>query len=300
MGLRAVGFIGLGTMGLPMTRHLIEKGYDVHVKSRSRGPVEKALAWGAKEAGSPLEMAQTVDVLMMCLPLPETVEDVVFGEQGIVHGAREGLIVADHSTVSPALNKKVAESLAEKGAGFLDAPISGGPMGAEAGTLTVMVGGEKDHFTRAKPVFDAFGKNVVHVGDVGSGSAVKLVNQLLVGVHTAALSEAFVLAVKAGLDPQLVTDVIRNSTGHSYMIDRTIDLIQDRDFAQRFSIDLLLKDMKLASQWAGELNSPLDLGRLAEEMVHNAQRAGYGREDVAAVIRPVEEKAGVKVQRQAP
>lgn len=294
-----VGFIGLGTMGLPMTKNLLKAGFEVWVVSRSRGPIEEVVQLGAKEALHAKELASKVDIALTTLPMPDTVEDIYLGENGLLAGAHDGLILADHSTVSPELNKKIYTAAATKGVAFIDAPISGGPMGATAGTLTIMCGGDAEAFARAYPVFAAMGKKVVHIGPIGSGSVVKLINNLLVGVHTTALSEAFVLGEKAGIRAELLYDILKASTGHSFMMDRVIDLIQDRDFAQRFSINLLYKDMKLATQLAQQLDVPLRLGQLSEEWIGRAQAEGYGMEDIAAIIRPLEEEAGVEVRRKS-
>lgn len=293
-----VGFVGLGTMGFPMVKNLLRAGYVVRVVSRSRGPVEQACTLGALEAENPKELAQNVDIALTCLPMPDTVEEIYFGENGLLAGAHHGLILADHSTVSPELNRKIYHAAKEKGASFLDAPISGGPMGAEAGTLTIMCGGDPEVFDQAKPVLEAMGKMVVRVGESGSGSVVKLINNMLVGIHMVALSEAFVMGAKAGIDPELLRSIIKASTGHSYMMDRTLDLIQDRDFKQRFSINLLYKDMKIATSLAEQLSVPLQLGKISEQFIGRAQQEGHGGEDVAAIIRPLERDAGVEVRRK--
>lgn len=294
-----VGFVGLGTMGLPMTKNLLKAGFEVWVYNRSKGSVAEACSLGAKEAKNPRELASNVDVALTCLPMPDTVEEIYFGENGLLSGSHEGLILADHSTVSPELNKKIAAAAKEHGIHFLDAPISGGPMGAAAGTLTIMCGGEQDVFERTLPVFSAMGKNIVLVGPTGSGSVAKLINNLLVGVHTAALSEAFVLGAKAGIDPQLIYDILKVSTGYSFMMDRTLPLIQERDFEQRFSINLLYKDMQLVTQLADQLEVPMKLGKLSEQIVGQAQAEGHGGEDIAAIIRPLEKQVGIEVKRQA-
>lgn len=293
-----VGFVGLGTMGLPMTKNLLRAGMEVWVVSRSRGPIEEACRLGAKEAESPKDLAGKVDLALTCLPMPDVVEEVYLGTDGLLAGAHEGLILADHSTVSPELNRKIYQAAKELGVSFLDAPISGGPMGAEAGTLTIMCGGDEEAYQRALPAFEAMGRKIVLIGPVGCGSVVKLINNLLVGIHTAALSEAFVLGEKAGIDPHLLHEILKVSTGHSYMIDRTIDLIQDRDFAQRFSINLLYKDMKIAISLADQLGVPLRLGAVSEEMIGRAQAEGHGGEDIAAIIRPLEKEVGIEVRRR--
>ncbi|MEX2104355.1 MAG: NAD(P)-dependent oxidoreductase [Bacilli bacterium] len=293
-----LGFIGLGTMGLPMMKRLLDYGYEVFVVSRSRGPIEQALSWGAKEARHPADLASKVEIVFTCLPMPDVIEDVYLGVNGIFEGAKPGLIAVDHSTVSPALNRLVADALQTKGTQYLDAPISGGPMGAKAGTLAIMVGGEAEIYERVLPAFEAMGSNVFYIGPIGSGSVVKLINNMLVGVHTSALSEAFVMGQKANLDPALLHQVLKVSTGHSKMIDRCIDLIQDRDFKQRFSIDLLYKDMGIAQKLAEELNVPIPLGIESTKMIGRAQTQGFGKEDISAAIKPVESEAGVIVKRR--
>lgn len=292
-----VGFIGLGTMGLPMVKNLIQAQFEVWVISRSRGPVEKALSLGAKEAQHPADLASKVDILLTCLPMPETIEQVYFGSNGIISGVTEGLIVIEHSTVSPELNKRQEEALLAAGGRFMDAPLSGGPMGAKAGTLTIMCGGEQEVFEKSYPVLEAMGKTIELIGPVGSGSVVKLLNNMLVGIHTAALSEAFVMGAKAGIEPALIHKILQVSTGHSFMIDRTVDLIQDRDFEQRFMVDLLYKDMKLATSLARQLGVEAELGALSEKIIGEVSDRGYGKQDVSAIIRRIEENSGVEVRR---
>lgn len=294
--MKRVGFIGLGTMGLPMTKHLIEAGYETFVVSRSRGPVEKALAYGASEASSPKELMEKVDVVMTCLPLPETIIDVYEGEAGLIAGASEGKIVIDHSTVNRETNERVAKQLMEKGASFLDAPVSGGPMGAKAGSLTIMCGGCQDAFAEAQPVMKAFGDYIVHVGPTGSGTVVKLLNNMLIGVHQAALAECYVMAEKAGVDPAIAYDLIKKSAGFSKSMDWSVDAILDRAFEPRFSINLLHKDIRLAIELAEKIDMPLDIVKLGEQKVAEAKEK-YGAQDVCAMVRPLEEKTGITLTR---
>ena len=291
-----VGFIGLGTMGLPMTRHLVEAGYETYVVSRSRGPIEKALAFGAVEASSPKALMETVDIVMTCLPLPSTIHDVYDGANGLIAGASPGKIVIDHSTVDRATNEWASSSLKEKGASFLDAPISGGPMGAEAGNLTIMCGGEEDAYERALPVLKAFGDYIVRVGETGSGTTVKLLNNMLIGVHQSALAECYVMAEKAGADPAVAYEVIKRSAGFSKSMDWAVNAILDRQFEARFSINLLHKDIGLALKLADDIGMPLDVVKLGAEKVAKAKEK-YGDQDVSAIIRPLEEATGTIVKR---
>jgi len=291
-----VGFIGLGTMGFPMTKNLLKAGFEVWVHNRSRGRVEQAVALGAKEAKTAKELAENVDYVLTALPMPEDIKKIYFGEEGILAGAKRGTILIDHSTVSPHLNLQIFENAKEQEVYFLDAPISGGPMGADAGTLTIMVGGEKEIFDKALPVLKAMGKTILHMGKTGNGSVAKLINNMLVGIHTAALSEAFVLGAKAGIEMEALNDVIKSSTGRSHMIDRCYPLIKERDFQQRFMIDLLYKDMGLATEMGDQILVPLQLAKMAEGMIGEAKKAGYGHEDVAATIKPLEKKAHIEVK----
>ncbi|WCK53115.1 NAD(P)-dependent oxidoreductase [Aneurinibacillus sp. Ricciae_BoGa-3] len=290
-----VGFIGLGTMGLPMTMNLLKSGFEVHVVSRSRGPIEKAVAAGAIEASDAADLASKVQILLTCLPMPHTVEDIYLGSHGVLSGSREGLIIADHSTVSPQLNQQIYNAAKEKGVHFLDAPISGGPMGAEAGSLTIMCGGDERPYQTALPVFEAMGRKIVLVGPVGSGSVVKLINNMLFGINVAAVSEVMVLAEKAGIPQDTLHEIIKVSTGHSLGYDRIYPLITARNFAPLFSVDLLYKDMKIAVNLAQQLETPLGVGRTATEMVGAAQAQGYGSEDVAATIRAIEDRTGIAI-----
>src|ERR1700738_3550834 len=204
------GFIGLGKMGRPMTQRLLAAGSTVHVFNRSRGAVDALVGEGAAAAESAAQVAQRADVIMTALPTPESVQSVY---TELANNARAGQIYIDHSTVSPGLNRWCAEQLSARGAQFLDAPVSGGPAGAQAGTLTVMVGGDQAVFDRALPILQASGKNIRLCGPVGAGQVVKLINQLLVGIHTSAIAEAAVFGARFGADPQVVLDLIGSPFG---------------------------------------------------------------------------------------
>jgi 3-hydroxyisobutyrate dehydrogenase-like beta-hydroxyacid dehydrogenase len=290
-----VGFIGLGTMGLPMVKNLLKAGWEVTVISRSRGPVEEALSLGAKEAASPKELAAESNIVLTCLPKPDTIETIYFGPSGLLAGINEGTILVDHSTVSPDLNRRIEEQARQRGAHFLDAPISGGPMGASAGTLAIMVGGKKSVYDQALPVLQSMGRHVVHLGPVGSGSVVKLINNSLVAIHTAALSEAFVVGAKAGISSEAMYSVIKHSTGHSFMMDRVLPLIQDRDFNPRFSVKLLHKDMGLAVSMTEQLGLSAEWTKNGAEALQATMELGCADEDIAAIVKVFEKEAGQKV-----
>ncbi len=287
-----VGFIGLGKMGRPMTQRLLAAGYTVHVFNRSRGAVDALVAEGAKAAGSAAEVAQRADVVMTALPTPDSVQSV-FAE--VTAAARSGQIYIDHSTVSPGLNRTCAEQLKSRGANFLDAPVSGGPAGAQAGTLTVMVGGEQAVFDAGLPVLQAFGKNIRLCGQVGAGQVVKLINQLLVGIHTTAIAEAAVFGAAFGADPQIVLDLIGTSFGGSFMMTRNMPRFMSRDFSGATPVSLILKDLGLIHDEAKAGGVPLLLGALAEQRFSEARARGMGDEDMAALVKLWEEPAGVNV-----
>ncbi|MGZ6142798.1 MAG: NAD(P)-dependent oxidoreductase, partial [Myxococcales bacterium] len=233
------------------------------------------------------------DVVLTALPTPDSV-DAVYRE--LADGARAGSLFADHSTVSVGQSRRTGELLRPRGAGFLDAPISGGPMGAQSGTLTVMAGGAQDDFDRALPVFHAFGKNIRLCGGPGAGQVVKLVNQLLVGVHTAAIAEAAVFGAKLGADAQTLLEVIGTSYGGSTMMTRHLPRFISRDFAAASSVALILKDLTLIHDEAQRAGVPLLLGGLAEQRFVEAKSRGLGEEDMAALVRLWEDAAGVKVR----
>jgi len=287
-----VGFVGLGKMGRPMTQRLLAAGHTVHVFNRSRPAIDALAAEGAKPASSAAEVAERAEIIMSALPTPESVL-TVFEE--MTQRARRGQIYIDHATVSPGLNRKCAEQLKAKGADFLDAPVSGGPAGAQQGTLTVMVGGEQAVFDRAVPVLQAFGKNIRLCGGIGAGQVVKLVNQLLVGIHTSAIAEAATFGVRFGADPQILLEVIGTSFGGSTMMTRNLPRFISRDFSPATPVGLILKDLGLIHDEARNGGIPLLLGGLAEQRFSEANARGLTDEDMAALVKLWEEPAGVNV-----
>src|SRR5437763_10421729 len=289
-----LGFIGLGKMGRPMSERLLAAGFALHVHNRSRGAVDDLVAKGAKAANSPREIAERAEIVLSALPTPQSVDEV-YGE--LAAAARKGQVYADCSTVSLQLSRKCADALRKSGADFLDAPVSGGPGGAQAGALQVLVGGQRGGFGPALPVFRAFGKNIRLCGPTGAGQAVKLVNQLLVGVHTAAIAEAAVFGARLGADPQIVLEVLGTSFGGSTMMTRNMPRFISRDFKPATPVKLLLKDLGLIHDEAKGANVPLLLGSLAEQRFLEAAARGHGDEDMAALVRLWEEAAGTEVGR---
>jgi 3-hydroxyisobutyrate dehydrogenase len=292
-----LGFVGLGKMGRPMTEHLIKAGHRVHVHNRSRGVVDELAAQGAVAASSPREVAEHAEIVMTCLTNTPAVEEVYLGPNGLFAGARAGQLFIDHSTVALETSHQCADAAKAKGAAFLDAPVSGGPAGAQGGTLTIMVGGAEADFDRAVPVFQAFGKNIRLCGPTAAGSAIKLVNQLLVAINMAGVAEALVFGVKAGADPQTILDVVGTGFGGSRMLERTVPLVLDRNFKAGTPVNLLLKDISLINDLAGELGTRLEMAKRAQEVFERARDLGLGDDDMSGLVRPYEDEAGAKVQR---
>lgn len=290
-----LGFIGLGKMGKPMVRHLLRAGYRVTVHNRSRAPVEELAREGAVPAFSPAEVSTASDIVLTCLTNTQSVEEVYFGPQGLIPSARPGQILVDHSTVGPATSRACAEGARARGADFLDAPVSGGPAGAEAGTLTIMVGGNAETFERVLPVFQAYGKNIRLVGPTGVGSVIKLANQLLVAINMAGVVEAMVLGTKAGADPAVMLEVLSTSFGSSAMLTRAVPMFLQRNFTPGTPVNLILKDLGLIRELGKQETVRLLMGSLAEEIFGEARAEGYGEDDMAGLVRSLERLAGVEV-----
>jgi len=292
-----LGFIGLGKMGRPMTENLLKAGFEVTIHNRSQTVVQELARQGATAAGTPDDVAAGSDLVLTCLPTPASVEEVYFGEHGLLGAAREGMTLVDCSTVGPELSRRIYAAAKERGAGFLDAPISGGPAGAQAASLTVMAGGDPETMERARPVFEVLGENIYHVGASGAGSVVKLVNQLLVAIHTAAAAEAVVFGVKAGADAGTLLDVLSTSYASSRMLTRCLPLIIDRQFSGGTPVELILKDLGLIQAVGAGQGTRLLLGSNAEVAFREALALGLGQEDMAALVKPVERVAGLTVRQ---
>jgi 3-hydroxyisobutyrate dehydrogenase-like beta-hydroxyacid dehydrogenase len=278
-----------------MARHLLAAGFPLTVHNRSRAAVDELAAAGARPAGNPAEVARASDVVLTCLTNTQSIEDVYLGPNGLIEAARPGQILVDHSTASPTTSKQCAAGARSKGADFLDAPVSGGPAGAEAATLTIMVGGEEATFERALPVFQAMGKNIRRVGPIGAGSTIKLANQLLVAINTAAVAEAMVLGVKAGADPRVMLDVLKTSFGGSNMLARNVPMMLDRKFTAGTGVNVLLKDLSLIDSLSAEMGVRILLGGVSNQIYREARALGYGEDDIAGLVRVLENEVGVEV-----
>ena len=294
-----IGFIGIGVMGRPMTLNLLKAGQHVTIFARhpEKTEVQEVLQAGAKQAPSPRAVAMASDIVITMLPNSPEVEEVVTGEQGILAGARKGLIIIDMSTIAPAMSRKLGELAATKGVHFLDAPVSGGSQGAINGTLSIMVGGEQEILEQARPVLEAMGKNIFYVGPQGAGEIVKLVNNILVGAIAAATAESFVLGVKAGVDVETMAKIIGVSTGGSWQLANQFPMRAFKgNFQPGFMTDLLHKDLGLALELAAENSTAVPISALTRQVYEMARASGYGREDYTSVVKVLEQMAGVEVR----
>ena len=289
--MKAIGFVGLGNMGLPMVANLLKAGYRVHAYDVRREAVEAAVAQGALPAESVAQATSLGDAVVTMVPNSPEVEIAYLGPKGVLDGARSGQIAIDMSTIDPATTRKVGARLEAAGVRMLDAPVSGGVPGAVAGTLTIMVGGDPAVVAEARPVLSAMGKNVVHVGPLGAGEVAKICNNLVAGVSMIAAAEAFTIGIRAGVDPKILHEVIRTSSGSCWAIEHNCPVAglvpkaaSNRDFAAGFMTDLMAKDLSLARAAARDLGVPCFTGALAHDLYMLASRHGLGRKDFSSVI----------------
>jgi 2-hydroxy-3-oxopropionate reductase len=289
---QVIGFIGLGIMGRPMARNLLKAGYPLVVHSRSRGPVDEIARAGAKVGSSPRDVATQSDVLITMLPNSPDVELVALGRDGIIEGARPGLLFVDMSTISPIVSKKVGEALAAKSVKMLDAPVSGGEKGAIDGALSIMVGGDKAVFDAVLPIFQAMGKTITHLGPLGFGGFTKLANQIIVAVNLTALAEALTLAKKAGLDRDLTLTALAGGLAGSKCLDQKKPNYLADTYNPGFKIDLHFKDLGLIMESARALGVPLPTTAVVQELFSALRVKGRGGLDHSGVITLLEDIAG--------
>jgi len=291
-----LGFIGLGVMGGRMARTLLRSGYALDVFDIEPAKVEAVAAAGAKAAGSPAEVARASDLVFSSLPWPETVTSVYLGAGGVLEGARAGTILVDTSTVAPETTRAVHAAAAARGVQHLDAPVSGGWREAETGTLVIIVGGDRDAFDRAKPVLGALGTTVHYAGPSGSGNVVKLVNNVMSMGNMLVAAEAFVLGVKAGMDPTRLFDILKTSAGRSYHFEKRLPNILARNFAPGFTVDLARKDLGLAVDMARSHDVPVPAASLLHQLYNAASALGDGKNDFASIVKLFESWAGTEAR----
>lgn len=293
-----VGFIGIGIMGKPMSRNLLKEGFALTVADVNEAAVRELVQEGAKSASSPMEVARESDVIITMLPNNAIVRNVILGDNGIVHGAKPGAIVVDMSSVSPIVSKEVAAALRERGLHLLDAPVSGGEPKAIDGTLAIMVGGEEEIYKKAEPVLAAMGKDITLVGGNGCGSIAKLANQIIVNVNIAAMSEAFVLAAKSGIDVEKMYQAIRGGLAGSTVLDAKAPMVLERNFQPGGRIDINMKDLTNVMEAAEKENVPLPLTSHVLEVFQALEREGKQGLDHSGIIQYYESLTGVKVEKR--
>ncbi len=291
-----VGFIGLGAMGLPMTRHLVDAGHAVTVASRGRAPVEAAIAYGASEGDGPSGVVAASDVTILCVPNSPEVVAVL---DAAMEAIGPGKILVDTSTIDPEIERAQHERVTAAGAGYLEAPLSGGTAGAAAGTLTLMVGGDESTLATARPALDPFAGLIVHVGGPGMGQVVKLCNNLIYAAQMLATAEATVMAERAGVDLTQLYEILTHATGDCVAVRTRLpapgvipDSPASNNWAPGFMTDLMAKDLDLAIGYAARSGSPLLTSGLVRQLLGAASAAGYGREDFSALAKVVRGLAG--------
>jgi len=295
--MKNIAFIGLGAMGKPMAANIVKAGYSLKVFDLFKPAVEEMIAKGATAASSPCEAALGSDLVFMSLPNAAIVGNVVTGDNGVLAGSHPGQIIIDLSSVTPGHTKKMAALATEKGVDYLDAPVSGGVAGAIAGTLTIMVGGELAVFEHCREILQVIGKKLYHVGAVGAGDTLKLVNNMLLGINMVGVAEALTLGMKAGLDPKIMLEVIGVSSGRSYALEAKVpNFVLTGNFEPGFAIDLQYKDLEMATQTGKELGMPLLLTNLAQQVYETARASNLGRKDISAIITLLEKLADVEVR----
>ena len=290
-----IGFIGLGIMGRGMARNLLEAGFDVRVWNRTAARMEQLISAGAGTGSDPADVAAQCDIIITCVSDTPDVQEVILGQNGVIHGAQTGSLVVDMSTISPQATREIAGRLAEKGVHMLDAPISGGSEGAAKGTLSIMVGGQAGQVERAMPAFEAMGKAITHVGGHGAGQTVKLVNQILVVINMLAVSEALLFAQAGDLDLHKTLDAVTQGAAGSWMLSNRGPQVLDRDWRPGFTIDLQQKDLRLVLEAADQMGVPAVATGIVFNLYRTLQAQGLGSEGNHALVKALENLAGLQI-----
>jgi len=295
-----IGFIGLGIMGAGMASNLIDKGHDVVVWNRTASRMEPLVSAGASAAASPAEVGRLCPIVMICVSDTPDVLAVIAYEDGLLESISDGSLVVDHSTISPGSTVKFADEVAARGGRWIDAPVSGGSEGAARGTLSIMVGGSEVDVERARPYMEAFGTTITHVGPVGSGQQVKIVNQILVVVNQLAVSEALLFAQAAGLDLEATLDAVKGGAAGSWMLANRGPQMIERDWSPGFTIDLQQKDLRLALEAADSVGTPIPGTALVFQLYRALQSEGLGAEGNHALVKALEKMSGNQVGASVP
>ena len=290
-----VGFVGLGIMGRPMALNLRRAGYPLIVHNRTRAKEKDLLDEGADAAATPQEVAERAEILITMLPDSPDVEQVYLGADGVIAGAHDGQLLIDMSSIAPATAIAVAEAAAGEGADMLDAPVSGGDVGARDGTLSIMVGGSEAAFERARPLFDVLGKTVVHLGEAGAGQTAKACNQMLVAITIEAVSEALVLASKAGVDPERLIEVLSGGLAGNRVMEVRRRNFLEHDFTPGFRLELHHKDLGIALRTARELGVYAPTTAIVDQMLAALKAEGDGGLDHSALLKFIEQASAHEI-----
>ena len=291
-----IGFIGLGIMGKPMAGHLMDAGYELVVHNRNRDAVDELVGRGAAEAHSGKEVAEQSDIVITMLPDSPDVESVALGEGGMIEGAHEGLIFVDMSTIAPSVTTQVGEVLAQKGVQSLDAPVSGGDIGAQNATLSIMVGGDEDTFNAVKPLFDVMGQSAILCGPLGAGQTVKACNQILVAVTIAGVSEALTMGTKAGVDPIKIVQVLSGGLARCGVLENRGERMVNGDFDPGFRIRLHYKDLNIIQKTSNDFGVPLPVTSEVFELFKTAMVKGRGELDHSGLLTVVEDMSNIQAR----
>ena len=291
-----VGFVGLGIMGKAQASNVLKAGFPLAVYNRTRSKAEEMGEMGARVADSPADVARQSDVTITMVSDSPDVQEVVLGPGGVIEGAAEGSVLIDMSTISPQVTRDVAEALAGKGVSMLDAPVSGGSWGAIQGTLSIMVGGEREVFDRCMPVFESMGKTIIYTGAGGMGQVTKLVNQIIVGGTLAAVCEGLVFGARAGVDLNPVFEAVAGGAGGSWQLQNLGSRLLKRDFDPGFMVKLMHKDLRLITEAGRDMRLPLPLTSLIHQFYHVLQNEGHGDEGTQAYVKVLEKLAGIEAR----
>ncbi|OAB39248.1 3-hydroxyisobutyrate dehydrogenase [Paenibacillus macquariensis subsp. defensor] len=283
--MKKIGFIGLGTMGLPMATNLMNKGFEVTVYNRTTAKCQPLINQGATIASTPREATHDTDVVITMVSNDDSIRSIYYGEDGILDAVRSGMTVIDCSTISPELVKQLASEVNKRGAHFVDAPVTGSSPAAIDGTLVFMVGGNADIITNQSDIFDTLGKRVLHMGPNGSGAVAKLAHNTMVGINNLALVEGFSIASKSGIPADTFLELVQLGSAGSKAADLKGRKIIDHDFTNQFSLQLMLKDLKLASSLTDSIGVPTPMLNLAKSLFQTGQSEGFGEEDLSAVVK---------------
>lgn len=291
-----VGFVGLGLMGLPIARNMVEAGHAVTIQSTRAESVAELTAMGATQATTFRELCAEAEIICSCRVSPKQSIETFAGGEGAINFAARGTVCIDFATVDPATSRQIGSSLAAAGIGFLDAPVSGGPDGAKARTLSVMVGGNEADLSKARPLLEDVAGYIFHMGGVGNGVATKLCNNLITGTLHVLIAEAMVLGTKAGINPRRLYEVLHSSTAQGRTLERVVpNHFLPRNFAPASALSMIIKDLDCVLAMGKSLDVRLLLPALAQQCYIEAEGHGYGAEDLSAVIRPMEKIAGITV-----